>query len=189
MATPEKHTDVLFVHRPHPWALQRRKDGPVKVADQLKAPEQAPWYDKINAWLALKITKGVGTMWCAYVFAIFDVLALPTAIRGGLYGIVQWVASFFLQLVLLSIIMVGQDVQARASDKRNDQSFCDVEAILHGQGEVAGHLTSQDVELLKAVDALDLNTEGGLKAILDAIKALQPAPLPTVVYRESNQSS
>jgi hypothetical protein len=171
MATPEKHTDVLFVHRPHPWALQRRKDGPVKVADQL--PKGTP-VKNFNAAAALIITKMVGTMWCAYVFAIFDLLALPTAIRGGLYGIVQWVASFFLQLVLLSIIMVGQDVQARASDKRNDQSFCDVEAILHGQGEVAGHLTSQDVELLKAVDALDLNTEGGLKAILDAINRLQP---------------
>jgi hypothetical protein len=179
----EKHTDVLFAHRPHPWVLQRRKHGPVKVADQLKVSNTAPWYDKVNSWLALKITKGVGTMWCAYVFAIFDVLALPTALKGGLYGIVQWVASFFLQLVLLSIIMVGQDVQARASDKRNDQSFCDVEATLHGQGEIAGHLTAQDVELLKAVDALNLNTEGGLKTILEAINRLQLPPV-TTSYRE-----
>jgi hypothetical protein len=167
---PEKHTDVLYVHRPHPWGLQRRKQGPVKTNDLL--PRGTPVKD-FNAKAAVFITKIVGTMWCAYAFGLFDLISLPAAIRGGSSTIVAWVAQTFLQLVLLSIIMVGQDVQAKAADKRNDQSFCDVEAILHGQGEVAGHLTSQDVELLKAVDALDLTTEGGLKTILDAINALQ----------------
>ncbi len=125
------------------------------VRDHLKAAPDAPWYEKFNSWLALRITRGVGTMWCAYAFAIFDVLALPTAIHGGLYGIVQWVASFFLQLVLLSIIMVGQDVQAKASDARAAKTFEDTEILL---------------------DRTDLKTAGGLAEILAAIKALDGHP-------------
>jgi hypothetical protein len=122
------------------------------VLDHLRAkPDDHPII-KANAWLAVKITQGVGTMWCAYAFALFDLLALPTAINGGLYGIVQWVASFFLQLVLLSIIMVGQAGQASASDARAAKQFEDTEVI---------------------VDRLDCNTSGGIKDVLDAIAALQ----------------
>jgi hypothetical protein len=69
-------------------------------------------------------------MWCSYLFAAFDCLALPQAIQGGLFGIVQWVASFFLQLVLLSIVMVGQNVQGAASDARSIATYKDTEAIL-----------------------------------------------------------
>jgi hypothetical protein len=49
-------------------------------------------------------------MWCAYAFALFDLISLPAAIRGGAVAIVSWVAQTFLQLVLLSVIMVGQNV-------------------------------------------------------------------------------
>jgi hypothetical protein len=34
-------------------------------------------------------------------------------------------------LVLLPIIIVGQNVQARAADKRSEQTYSDAEAILH----------------------------------------------------------
>jgi hypothetical protein len=123
---------------------------------------------RFNARVALIVTRAVGTMWCAYVFALFDILALPTAIRGGLYGIVQWVASFFLQLVLLSIIMVGQDVQARASDARAAKTFDDAE--------------ESKAALAVALDRLDDKTEGGIKAVLDAVNALaaQSAAEPAV---------
>jgi hypothetical protein len=86
--------------------------------------------ERFNAWLAVWTTRLVGTMWCAYLFAAFDCLALPTALRQGLYGIVQWVASFFLQLVLLSVIMVGQNLQAVASDARAAKTFEDTEVII-----------------------------------------------------------
>jgi hypothetical protein len=53
-------------------------------------------------------------MWCAYAFALLALLSLPAAIRSGdLIIIVAWIAQTFLQLVLLSIIMVGQEVQSR----------------------------------------------------------------------------
>ena len=67
-----------------------------------------------NVKVAKKITSAVSTMWCAYAFALLALLSLPAAIKtGDLIVIVAWIAQTFLQLVLLSIIMVGQDVQSR----------------------------------------------------------------------------
>jgi len=68
---------------------------------------------RFNVWLAEKITTGVATMWCAYIFAAIALISLPKAIKSGdSIVIVSWVAQTFLQLVLLSIIMVGQKVQS-----------------------------------------------------------------------------
>ena len=72
-----------------------------------------------NTWVAVKVTKSVGSMWCAYVFALIALISLPSAISSGnSIIIVGWIAQTFLQLVLLPIIIVGQNVQAAASDAR-----------------------------------------------------------------------
>jgi hypothetical protein len=106
----------------------------------------------INAKIALVITRSVGTMACAYVFAVIALISLPAAINSGqVIVIVAWIAQTFLQLVLLSIIMVGQSVQSAASDKRAAKQFADTETIL---------------------DRLDVHTAGGIKDVLDAIRAL-----------------
>ncbi len=74
---------------------------------------------KVNTFLAVFITKAVGSMWCAYIFAILAIISLPAAIRShDPIIIVAWTAQTFLQLVLLPIIIVGQNVQAEASDQR-----------------------------------------------------------------------
>jgi hypothetical protein len=75
-------------------------------------------------------------MWCAYVFAALALISLPEAIRGGKAPLVAWVAQTFLQLVLLSVIMVGQKVAAAASDKQALQTYKDTEALLKIQDEV-----------------------------------------------------
>ena len=66
--------------------------------------------------LALNITKGVGSMYCAYIFAAIALISLPDAIHSGKATIISWIAQTFLQLVLLSIIMVGQNVASRHSE-------------------------------------------------------------------------
>lgn len=74
---------------------------------------------KINTYLAVGITKVVGSMWCAYLFAMLALISLPAAMKSNdPIIIVSWVAQTFLQLVLLPIIIVGQNVQAAASDAR-----------------------------------------------------------------------
>ena len=74
--------------------------------------------DRINAFnrrIAEKITAAVSTMWCAYIFAAIALISLPAALRtGDPLIIVAWVAQTFLQLVLLSIIMVGQQASSDA---------------------------------------------------------------------------
>ncbi len=83
-----------------------------------------------NGWLAVNITNAVATMWCAYAFTILALISLPEAIKGGTGPLVAWIAQTFLQLVLLSIIMVGQKVAAAASDKQAYQTYKDAEALL-----------------------------------------------------------
>jgi hypothetical protein len=73
------------------------------------------WGAGINGRLAVRITRTVGTMWCAYAFAMLALYGLPAALNGGF---VQWASSNFIQLVLLPVIIVGQNVQASASDAR-----------------------------------------------------------------------
>ena len=75
-------------------------------------------------------------MWCAYIFALSAFISLPSALRGGTAPLVSWVAQTFLQLVLLSVIMVGQKVAAAASDKQALQTYKDTEALLKIQDEV-----------------------------------------------------
>src|SRR5579871_2303245 len=72
-----------------------------------------------NTRVAVGITKTVGSMWCAYAFALLALVSLPSALAtGDRIIIVAWIAQTFLQLVLLPIIIVGQNVQAAASDAR-----------------------------------------------------------------------
>jgi hypothetical protein len=76
-------------------------------------------FGRFNKKLAVKITKIVGSMWCAYIFAIIACISLPAAIKShDPLIIIAWIAQTFLQLVLLPIIIVGQNVQAEASDER-----------------------------------------------------------------------
>jgi hypothetical protein len=105
-----------------------------------------------NAKFAVLITRGVGTMACAYVFGIIALISLPDAIKAGRPAIISWIAQTFLQLVLLSIIMVGQSVQAAASDARASKEFADTEVVM---------------------DRLDEHTAGGIRTVLDRIEALE----------------
>jgi hypothetical protein len=112
-----------YIHVPHPHTLERleHRDKPVKTADIVN--EKAT--NRFNAWLAVKITNGVGTMWCAYAFAIVALIGLPPALKPGGEGIIAWIAQTFLQLVLLSIIIVGQNIAAASSDKRSENTYKD----------------------------------------------------------------
>ncbi len=91
---------------------------------------------RLNAWLAVKITDGVGTMWCAYAFAALACLSLPDALHAGLAATISWIAQTFLQLVLLSIIIVGQKVESAASDDRAAKTYSDCEEILTDTREI-----------------------------------------------------
>ncbi|MDP9101752.1 MAG: hypothetical protein M3N21_06345 [Actinomycetota bacterium] len=124
----------------HPHIAARKTAGPPKTADAVPGG--------FNNWLAVKITSGVGTMWCAYLFALIALISLPSVLRtGDLVGIVAWIAQTFLQLVLLSIIIVGQNIQAAASDQRAEATYKDADAVLHTALQIEDHLLKQDEQL------------------------------------------
>ena len=93
--------------------------------------------------LGLGITRAVGTMWCAYVFACLALVSLPAAISGGVGSFITWTAQTFLQLVLLSIIMVGQNVQSRHSELRADEDY-----------QVNMRAERENVEILRKLDEI-----------------------------------
>ncbi|MEI7463716.1 MAG: hypothetical protein WCK03_04970 [Candidatus Taylorbacteria bacterium] len=114
-------------HLPHPRIAERRKAGV-----HLTKHEHAGF----NGRLAVLITSAVSTMWCAYVFAAIALISLPAALQGGTAATISWIAQTFLQLVLLSVIMVGQKVAAAASDKQAFQTYKDAEVLLELQDEI-----------------------------------------------------
>ena len=114
-------------HAPHPQIARRQEQGVATIAQQ---------FTGFNGWLAVKITNGVATMWCAYAFAALALISLPEAIKSGTAALIAWIAQTFLQLVLLSIIMVGQKVAAQASDKQAEQTYKDAEALLEISNDV-----------------------------------------------------
>jgi hypothetical protein len=111
----------METHVPHSQIERRKQNGVHTTARE---------HTGFNGWLAVTITNAVGTMWCAYAFTILALISLPDAIKGGTGPLVAWIAQTFLQLVLLSIIMVGQKVAAAASDKQALQTYRDAEALL-----------------------------------------------------------
>ncbi|MBC3841501.1 DUF1003 domain-containing protein [Streptacidiphilus sp. 4-A2] len=145
---------VGYQYLPHPHVASRRAHRPVKVVDQMPRGSAVT---RFNTRVAIIITQAVGSMWCAYAFALFDLISLPDAIRGGASSIVSWVAQTFLQLVLLSVIMVGQNVQAAASDKRSEATFNDASATLYEVTELQAHLAAQDELLSRIAERLGLD--------------------------------
>ena len=115
---------------------------------------------RFNHLLAVRITNIVGTMWCAYAFACLALISLPAAIGGGTAALITWIAQTFLQLVLLSIIMVGQKVFAAKSDRQLEQTYRDAEALLKISDEIRC-LLKQNTELTEEIDqAVRLGKEG-----------------------------
>jgi hypothetical protein len=156
----------LFEYVPHPRTVTHSVQPPPKVKEMHKSG--------FNGRLAGRITEGVGTMWCAYIFAALALVALPKAIQGGSLTTVQWVSQTFLQLVLLSIIMVGQQVLGAASDQRAINTYADAEAILQEAQKIQAHLLAQDA----ALEALAKQMGVELQALEAASQQLPGAELP-----------
>ena len=105
-------------------------------------------------------------MTCAWVFALIALISLPAVLTAafhltffphflvsvGLIAVVAWIAQTFLQLVLLSVILVGTKLSQTANDARAEKQFEDTEII---------------------ADRLTTSTEGGIKDLLDAIEELK----------------
>lgn len=106
----------------------------------------------LNRLIAVAITNRIGSMWAAYLFALLALISLPAAIAShDAIVIVAWIAQTFLQLVLLPVIMVGQNVQAAAGDARQAQVF-EITQSLHAINIQQLQLLEQQATILKRLD-------------------------------------
>ena len=143
-----------FEYHQHPRATERKVDGPPTVHKTL-AKMKTNRVRRFNEAVGLRITTSVGTMWAAYAFAILALISLPAAIMSGsAIIIVAWIAQTFLQLVLLPVIIVGQNIQAAASDDRANATYKDAGAILEEAKQIQLHLAAQDAAATTLMDRI-----------------------------------
>ena len=135
-----------YKYQQNPHASLRAERGPATRANiHKRRPDGESKITHFNQRLGLAITNRIGTMWAAYLFCLLALVSLPGAIQSGnTVTIVAWIAQTFLQLVLLPIIIVGQNIQAKASDERAIATYNDADAILHDAKEIQEHLNTQD---------------------------------------------
>jgi len=123
---------------------------------------------KFNRKLGVTVTNAVATMWCAYLFAAIALISLPAALQASFsqgfkpLPIVTWVAQTFLQLVLLAVILFGQNLQSEEADARAEATFRNTTAaegrldeILQGiakRGEENARMEAQNNEILKRLE-------------------------------------
>lgn len=134
----------------------------------------------VGEWL----TNKVGTMWCAGVFALIAFLGLPKAISERNY--VDWFIQNFLQLVLMSVILVGQDVQSKKQEKliRETHTASVEEFALAKRNQ---ELASKELEELRLIstDIRRIIAELEARQSLKAISLETGRPMPGVSTPEN----
>lgn len=124
-----------------PEALRR---GPLKARQAQQQVHGRGLAGRINTWVAIRVTSHVGSMWAAYVFAVVALASLPQAIANGPSAVAAWAAQLALPLVLLPIIMVGQNVQQAHADGKAEQDH-EILAALH-------QINTAQLEILERLD-------------------------------------
>ena len=143
---------MAYEYQEHPHIEARKAKGPAVS----KRHEASKAKLGINERIGLAVTKRVGTMWAAYVFFGLSLVSLPAALSSGNeIVIVSWIAQTFLQLVLLPIIIVGQNIQAKASDERAIATYEDAGAILEEAKQIQEHLNAQDATIAELTAKLE----------------------------------
>jgi hypothetical protein len=143
---------MAYEYKEHPHIEARKAKGPA-VSKRHQASKAKLGF---NERIGLAVTKRVGTMWAAYVFFGLSLVSLPAALSSGNeIVIVSWIAQTFLQLVLLPIIIVGQNIQAKASDERAVATYEDAGAILEETKQIQEHLKAQDATIAELTAKLE----------------------------------
>jgi uncharacterized membrane protein len=125
-----------------------KTSGPPKVADE---------HVGFNGRLAAALTRAVGTMWVVYFTTIFVLAWMAAATWGPLHRIDPYPFAFLLfmgnvvQLLLVFVILVGQQVLGRAADRRSARTYHDAESILNEVSKLHGHLAEQDKILNRGI--------------------------------------
>jgi hypothetical protein len=165
---PAPEGSPLYTHAPNPHAP--RNPNLVKA--------QALAASGFNIRLAVWLTNHVGTMQTAYVFAGIGIGSLVGVFTGNVFlaALFGGLSSYFLQLVLLPVIMVGQNVLSSHQEAQADEAFTATMRTLHDEQQNIRHLNAQDRLMLQQLAELQKQTPL-LLAILAALHIEAP-PTP-----------
>ena len=137
-----------------------RKSHPSVIHPKELLVKELKGLQKFNFKLAILITNSVGTMWCAYAFLVLDMVMLPPVIAAHSVMVwVQYIAQTLLQLVLLPIIMVGQNVIQSQNEAKADTDHNTLTYLATLQDEQMQELKNQ-TEILKRLEELVKKTRG-----------------------------
>ena len=99
---------MLYDHQPHEHIEARKSEGPVKLRDEAT---------RFNAKLGLAITVAVGTMWCAYIFAIGAAALVFLTTTADLRSLAAW-----LVFIVFALCMTGIFILYRHASKGEDEN-------------------------------------------------------------------
>ena len=128
-----------------------------------------------NMKIAVAITRALGTMWMAYLFAALAIVGFP-GFSATLPQYIQWLSQTFIQLTALSVLAVGQQVLGHQQELQADEQFATTQKSYHDITEIMAHLAAQDEELLKHTAAL--------KVLLDRVTESATLTTGTVASME-----
>src|SRR5215472_12385199 len=122
-----------------------------------RAPRVADEHVGFNGRLAAAMTKAVGTMWVVYLTTAFVLAWVAAGTLGPLRHFDPYPFAFLLfmgnvlQLLLVFVILVGQQVIGRSADRRSARTFQDAESIFDEVSKLHEHLAEQDKILNKGI--------------------------------------
>lgn len=143
----------IFTHENHPHQPRTITREDVHEAHKQRGG--------LNASIAILLTKSVATMWCAYIFAALALAGLPGLFGPQVAQWVQWTSQTFIQLTMLSVIMVGQGLLGQHAEMVSEETAATTQKSYHQLGQLVKHLNAQDeilqqelAELLKQTKIL-----------------------------------
>lgn len=110
----------------------------------------------LNERFGVFVTKRVGTMICAYVFTAIGVGSLVGVVTNNttLALVCGALSSYVIQLVLLPVIMVGQDVEGRKNEHVLSEVLSDLEALHENFADMHDTLEQVDQDTQSKLDEL-----------------------------------
>ena len=171
--TTEHHVERRISSKEHRAEYAAAKASPAEHKPRLitsrsvaSAIHGAGSIGRFNTWLAVLVTKTVGTMWAAYVFVVIGLVSLPQAFKAFINGDtvtgIAWLSQSFLQLVLLPIIIVGQNVISASQDARAEADHITLTTLHSINVQQLKMLEQQRAMLQQQRDILDLLQKKGI---------------------------
>jgi hypothetical protein len=169
--TTEPHHERRISSKQHRAEYQAAKDAPMEhkprlITSRSVAPaiHGAGAVGRFNTWLAVLVTKSVGTMWAAYIFTVIALIGAVGLVTNNpfLILLIALISQTFLQLVLLPIIIVGQNVISASQDARAEADHITLTTLHAINVQQLQMLEQQQAMLKQQREILDLLQKRGI---------------------------